>query len=149
LANTKSAQKAMRQATSRAIRNKSARSAVRTYVKKATTAVAGSVQDAAEVVREAVHALDKAAQKGIVHPNAAARRKSRLMGRLHQLSLGPSEAPKVASKAEPKSAKASATKAPAKRSTSAAKPTAEKKPAAATAAKKPAAARKPAAKASE
>ncbi len=136
----------MRQAASRAIRNKSARSAVRTYVKKATTAVAGSVQDAAEVVREAVRALDIAAQKGIVHPNAAARRKSRLMSRLHQLSLGPIEAPKAApSKSEPKAAKASAAKAPAKRTTSAAKPAAEKKPAAATAAKKPAA-RKPAAK---
>ncbi len=139
----------MRQAASRAIRNKSARSAVRTYVKKATTAVAGGVEDAAEVVREAVRALDKAAQKGIVHPNAAARRKSRLMGRLHQLSLGPSEAtPKAApSKPEPKAAKASATKAPAKRASSAAKPAAEKKPAA-TAAKKPAA-RKPAAKTTE
>ena len=145
MANTKSAQKAMRQAAKRAIRNKSARSAVRTYVKKATTAVAGSVQDAAEVVREAVRALDIAAQKGIVHPNAAARRKSRLMSRLHQLSLGPSEAPKAAAKPEPKSAKASAAKTPAKRTTSAAKPAAEKKPAAATAAKKPAA-RKPAAK---
>ncbi len=139
----------MRQATSRGIRNKSARSAVRTYVKKATTAVAGGVEDAAEVVREAVRALDKAAQKGIVHPNAAARRKSRLMGRLHQLSLGPSEAtPKTApSKPEPKATKASATKAPAKRTTTAAKPAVEKKPAA-TAAKKPAA-RKPAAKATE
>ena len=135
----------MRQAASRAIRNKSARSAVRTYVKKATSAVAGSVQDAAEVVREAVRALDIAAQKGIVHPNAAARRKSRLMGRLHQLSLGPSEPPKAApSKSEAKATKASAAKTPAKRTTSAAKPAAEKKPAT-VAAKKPAA-RKPAAK---
>jgi small subunit ribosomal protein S20 len=132
----------MRQAATRAIRNKSARSAVRTYVKKATTAVARSVEDAAAVVREAVRALDKAAQKGIVHPNAAARRKSRLMSRLHQLSLGPSEAPsKAAAKPEPKTAKSSAAKAPAKRTTSAAKPAAEKKPAA-TAAKKPVA-RKP------
>src|SRR5216683_6701999 len=79
----------MRQAASRAIRNKSARSAVRTYVKKATTAVAGGVEDAAEVVRQAVRALDKAAQKGIVHRNAASRRKSRLMSRLHALSVAP------------------------------------------------------------
>src|ERR1700716_3126508 len=98
----------MRQATSRAIRNKSARSAVRTYVKKATTAVAGSVQDAAEVVREAVRALDKAAQKGIVHPNAAARRKSRLMGRLHQLTTTSVSAESSAAEAAPK-AKAKAT----------------------------------------
>jgi small subunit ribosomal protein S20 len=148
VANTKSAQKAMRQAATRAIRNKSARSAVRTYVKKATTAVAGSVEDAGAVVREAVQALDRAVQKGIVHRNAAARRKSRLMGRLHQLSLGPSEAAQAApSKPEPKAAKAAA-KAPAKRTASTAKSTpAEKKPAA-SAAKKPAA-RKPAAKATE
>jgi small subunit ribosomal protein S20 len=133
----------MRQAVTRAIRNKSARSAVRTYVKKATTAVAANVEDAGAVVREAVRALDKAVQKGIVHRNAAARRKSRLMGRLHQLSLGPSEAPA----AEPKPAKAAA-KAPAKRTASAAKSTtADKKPAS-PGAKKPGA-RKPATKARE
>jgi small subunit ribosomal protein S20 len=90
VANTKSAQKAMRQAERRAARNQAARSAVRTYVKKANEAVSGTaVDNAAEVVRVAVSALDKAARKGIVHRNAAARRKSRLMARLHQLSLAP------------------------------------------------------------
>jgi small subunit ribosomal protein S20 len=127
VANTKSAQKAMRQAVRRASRNQSARSAVRTSVKNASTAVVSGGEGALEVVRQAVSALDKAAQKGIIHRNAAARRKSRLMARLHQLSL-----------AEP----ASATAAPEKK-------TASKKPAtaakAATAEKKPAA-RKPAAK---
>jgi small subunit ribosomal protein S20 len=138
----------MRQAVTRAVRNKSAKSAVRTYVKKATTAVAGSVQDAAEVVREAVRALDKAAQKGIVHPNAAARRKSRLMGRLHQLSIVPREAPQAApAKPAPKAAKGAA-KAPARRTASAPKSTAAAKKPATAAAKKPAA-RKPAAKATE
>jgi len=88
MANTTSAQKAMRQAERRALRNRAARSAVRTYVKKATEAVAGVGDDAAEVVRQAVRALDKAAQKGIIHRNAAARRKSRLMSRLHQLTAG-------------------------------------------------------------
>ena len=81
----------MRQAVRRAARNQSARSAVRTYVKKATEAVSAGGDDAAEVVRSAVRALDKAAQKGIVHPNAAARRKSRLMTRLHQLSIARTE----------------------------------------------------------
>src|SRR5438874_6519706 len=104
----------MRQAVKRATRNKSAKSTVRTYVKKATTAVAASLEDAAQVVREAVRALDKAAQKGIVHRNAAARRKSRLMARLHQLSLGPTEAPQTAAKAEPRAGRGAA-KAPAKR----------------------------------
>jgi small subunit ribosomal protein S20 len=99
VANTKSAQKAMRQAERREARNRSARSSVRTYVKNATEAVAaGSASDATESVRLAVRALDKAAQKGIVHRNAAARRKSRLMSRLHQLSVAPAqqaEAPKA------------------------------------------------------
>ena len=89
MANTKSAQKAMRQAVRRAARNQAARSAVRTYVKKAAEAVAGRAEEAAAVVREAVRALDKAAQKGIVHRNAASRRKSRLMSRLYRLSVAP------------------------------------------------------------
>jgi small subunit ribosomal protein S20 len=134
----------MRQGASRAIRNKASRSAVRTYVKKATVAVASSIEDAAEVVRQAVRALDKAAQKGIVHRNAAARRKSRLMARLHQLSLGPNEAPAPVAKAEPKSAKGAARKPAA----AAKKSTAEKKPAVTAAARKPAP-RKAIAKASE
>ena len=77
----------MRQAQRRAARNQSARSAVRTFFKKATAAVASAGDDTASVVREAVSALDKAAQKGIIHRNAAARRKSRLMARLHRLSV--------------------------------------------------------------
>ena len=124
----------MRQAERRAIRNRGARSAVRTYVKKATEAVAGAVDNAAEVVREAVSALDKAAQKGIVHRNAAARRKSRLMARLHQLALAPSDSAAAAPETDAK--KKPAAKAPAKRATTAK----------ATTAKAPAAARKPAAR---
>src|SRR3989442_2012058 len=79
----------MRQAERRAVRNQAARSAVRTFVKKAAEAVSATAQDAWKVVRDAVRALDKAAQKGIVHRNAAARRKSRLMSRLHQATNVP------------------------------------------------------------
>ena len=86
----------MRQAERRALRNRAARSSVRTYVKNAADAVASSATDAAAVVRAAVRALDKAAQKGIVHPNAAARRKSRLMSRLHRLSVAPGGRPGAA-----------------------------------------------------
>jgi len=126
LANTKSAQKAWRQGQSRALRNQAARSAVRTYVKKATEAVATTAEEAASIVRAAVRALDRAAQRGIVHPNAAARRKSRLMSRLHQLSLAPSEMSEAAPKSD------SRAKPAVKRATGA-------KPAAKTAARKPAA----------
>lgn len=93
MANTKSAQKAQRQAERRAARNRSARSEVRTYVKKATAAVAELVETSAEVVRAAVSKLDSAARKGIIHRNAAARRKSRLMARLHALTTSADAAP--------------------------------------------------------
>jgi len=131
LANTTSAQKAMRQAETRARRNQAARSAVRTFVKNASSAVATGGETTPEVVRAAVSALDKAAQKGIIHRNAAARRKSRLMARLHQLSLRESAAAE-----QPEAADAKATRAPAKgRATASKTATAEKKPAG----KKPAA----------
>ena len=93
MANTKSAQKAMRQTERRTAQNRAARSAVRTFVKKASLAVTepgGSSSDglsAAEIVRQAVKALDKAAKRGIIHPNAAARRKSRLMSRAYALTV--------------------------------------------------------------
>lgn len=117
MANTKSAQKAMRQAERRAVRNQAARSAVRTYVKKASEAVLATTANAAEVVRQAVRALDKAAQKGIVHRNAAARRKSRLMSRLHQLSTAA---------ASPTAETATKAKAPARKGTTARGGTADK-----------------------
>jgi len=119
----------MRQAERRAARNQAARSAVRTYVKKAVDAVAGTAEEAAAIVRDAVRALDKAAQKGIVHRNAAARRKSRLMSRLHRQSVAP-QAAEVETRA----------KAPTRRATTARGGTTEKKPAATT--RRPAA-RKP------
>jgi small subunit ribosomal protein S20 len=126
LANTKSAQKAMRQAETRARRNQAARSAVRTFVKNAAAAVADGGETTAEVVRQAVRALDKAAQKGIIHRNAAARRKSRLMMRLHQLSLTPPAEQEAAAKpkASTRSRASSASgKKPAARKTTARKTT--------------------------
>src|SRR6266508_1169187 len=110
----------MRQAVRRARRNQSARSAVRTFVKNAGAAVVDGGDAAAEIVRQAVRALDKAAQKGIIHRNAAARRKSRLMTRLHQLSL--------AEPAPEAPAKATAAKKPIAKASTARTATAAKKP---------------------
>jgi small subunit ribosomal protein S20 len=45
----------------------------------------GHLEEAREAVKEAQAALDKAAQKGVIHKNKAARRKSRLMEQLNQL----------------------------------------------------------------
>ena len=72
----KSAKKRMRQARVRMARNRTQRSAIKTAVKKART-------DASpQSVASAVQALDRGARKGLIHRNAAARKKSRLAKRL-------------------------------------------------------------------
>ena len=67
----------------RRIRNRSVRSAVKTFVGKARTAIAGEpLEDTTEQsILKAIQELDRAARKGIIHPNNAARRKSRLIKR--------------------------------------------------------------------
>jgi len=80
LPNTQSAMKRLRQADKRRLRNRFYRSTARTYVKRARQAIeAGDLEDAQDAVRAAVRALDRAAEKGVIHKNNAARRKSRLM----------------------------------------------------------------------
>jgi len=84
LASKKSAEKAARVAQRKAERNKPIRSSVKTYITKARRLILANDLDAAqEAVKQAAIALDKAAQKGVLHPNNAARRKSRLMKRLN------------------------------------------------------------------
>jgi small subunit ribosomal protein S20 len=67
----------------RRVRNRSVRSAVKTFVGKARTAIAAEpLEDATEqTILKAIQELDRAARKGIIHPNNAARRKSRLIKR--------------------------------------------------------------------
>ena len=79
MANTQSANKAARQNLKRRARNRAVLSRMRTYVKRANTAIVAGDDDAAEAVRTAISELDRAAKKGVIHPNNAARRKSRLM----------------------------------------------------------------------
>lgn len=72
------------------------RTSTRTYVKKARSLIAaGDTTAAVEAVRAAVRALDKAAEKGVIHKNNAARRKSRLMAALNAQSLRPGVAQKT------------------------------------------------------
>ena len=67
-------------------RNRPIRTATRTFVKRAQDAIAqGESEAAKESVMRAIKALDKAAVKGVIHRNNAARRKSRLMARLNSL----------------------------------------------------------------
>ena len=79
MANIKSQIKRNRQNEKRAARNKAVRSELKTRTKAASTAVAAGAEDAAELIRVAVKRIDSAAAKGVIHKNAAARRKSRLM----------------------------------------------------------------------
>lgn len=82
MANTKSAQKRMRQEEARRLRNRAVRSRIRTAVKTARAAVGTPGGDPRSVVLEALRALDKAVAKGVIHRNTAARKKSALARRL-------------------------------------------------------------------
>jgi len=79
LANTRSAEKRNRQAQKRRARNVQVRTTLKTAVKKAREAIAKGEATAREAVQGAVRALDKAASRGIVHRNAAARRIARMV----------------------------------------------------------------------
>ena len=74
--NIASAKKNMRKSRAAAVRNRAQRSALRTALKKARTEGA-----APEVVKQAVSLLDRAARKGLIHRNNAARHKSQLHGK--------------------------------------------------------------------
>ncbi len=131
---TRSAEKAHRQSLERRLRNRAVKSATKTAIKQANEAiVAGDINVAREAVRAALVALDKAAQKGVVHSNNSARHKSRLLIKYNaaiavkQVSAEDAAMPKKARATQKKAASA-------------------KKPAA-KAAKKPTAAKKPSAKA--
>lgn len=80
-----SALKCARRDARRALQRGAVRTATRTYIKKARALVAaGKLAEADEALRTAVRALDKAAEKGVIHKNNAARRKSRLMVALNR-----------------------------------------------------------------
>lgn len=85
MANTKSAEKAIRQSARRHNRNRIVRSRARTEIKQAAAEIgSGNLDTAESTVRQAIRALDKAAAKGILKKNNAARRKSRLLKKLNQ-----------------------------------------------------------------
>jgi small subunit ribosomal protein S20 len=87
MANTPSAKKAVRKIERRADVNRSRRSQMRTYVRKVEEAIAaGDPGAAATALRAAQPLVMRAAQKGIVHAKAAARKVSRLSRRVNALS---------------------------------------------------------------
>lgn len=84
LARNKSAMKRARKAAERALRNRSIKSRLRTSVRRFEEALTGSggEQATGQTLRQVVSLLDRAAAKGVIHRNAARRKKSRLMKRM-------------------------------------------------------------------
>lgn len=89
--NIKAAEKWVLQSEKRATRNKSAKSRLKTLYK--SVADSGQAASAASVES----AFDKAAAKGIIHPNKAARKKSRLAKAMRRTASAPAKATKARS----------------------------------------------------
>jgi len=85
VANIKSQIKRNRQNERRRLRNKAVRTELKTRTRNAMEA-AESGEDLAEAAAAAMKRIDKAADQGVLHPNTAARRKSRLQKRLDRLA---------------------------------------------------------------
>ena len=90
MANIKSQIKRNRQNEKRRLINRNVRGSARTAVNLARNSFEAEAPETKETVLKAISALDKAAGKGVIHKNNAARRKGRLMKRL--ASFTPSEA---------------------------------------------------------
>jgi len=87
MANIKSALKRIRQSERRRTRNAAVRSSVRTAVKAVRGALESGARDKARAaLARTVQTLDKAVTKGVIHRNAAARKKSRLARQLNALA---------------------------------------------------------------
>jgi len=144
LANIKSQIKRNRQNDKRRLRNRGFRGTARSAVKEARLAIeSGDKEQAKIAVAKAIKTLDKAAEKGVIHRNNAARRKSRLMTFL--AAIKPQA--KVAQKSEAEAAEGGGSKRAAAKKPAAAKKlsgekSAKEKPASGRAAKKAAEAEK-------
>ena len=82
--NIKSAKKRVLVNKTKAARNKSANSALKTAIKKANVAIDSNADDKEAVVKAAMITVDKAVAKGLIHKNNAARKKSALATKLNK-----------------------------------------------------------------
>lgn len=83
-----SAEKAARTAERKRLRNRSRKSATKTHLTRAEKLIAANqLEQAQQAVMDTISALDRGAKKGVIHPNTAARRKSRLMKKFNQAKL--------------------------------------------------------------
>ncbi len=86
MANIRSSIKRVNTTKKKTLQNKSRKSALKTTIKKFEVGVNENAENTEELLRAAVKSLDKAASKGIIHKNAAARKKSRLTAKLNKLA---------------------------------------------------------------
>lgn len=87
MANIKSAKKRIKVTQAKTLRNKMAKSALKTSIKKYESAVvAGNVDEAKVLLGSAIKSIDMAASKGMIHKNVASRKKSRLTLKLNKLA---------------------------------------------------------------
>lgn len=100
MANIKSQIKRNLQNETRRLRNRNTRGAARTAVNQARAAFEVNAPETKEAILKAISALDKAAEKGIIHKNNAARRKGRLMKKLTSFENGTSVAAAKPSKSK-------------------------------------------------
>lgn len=84
--NSKSAEKRVKVNASKRMRNVRDRSSLKTAVKRFDQALNQDQEAAPAKLNNAIKALDKAASKGIIHKNAAARRKSRLTKKMNRVA---------------------------------------------------------------
>ncbi|WP_324667797.1 30S ribosomal protein S20 [Geochorda subterranea] len=85
MATTRSAAKRLRQSIKRHLANQAAKSAMKTAIRKCQRAAQQDLAEAWRLLPLAQKAIDKAAKRGAIHPNQAARRKSRLVAYLKRL----------------------------------------------------------------
>jgi small subunit ribosomal protein S20 len=97
MANTRSAKKRVRSSLRKRTHNRAIRSSVKTLVQHGRKLTGEQALPTNDDVRRAISALDKAAEKGVLHANNASRRKSRLMRLLAKSA--PKATPKTPAKA--------------------------------------------------
>ncbi|MBM3166370.1 MAG: 30S ribosomal protein S20 [Chloroflexi bacterium] len=104
---TTSAEKAARAAEKKRLRNKSIRSETKTHLTHVEKLIENKdIESAKQAAVVSISTLDRAAKKGAIHPNAASRRKSRLMKKVNKAAIAqanPTESGKMPRARRPKS----------------------------------------------
>ena len=115
MANTRSSKKDLRRIAKRRVRNQSTKTALKTHIKKVrTTAASADAPATKEALIAASSAIDKALQRGIIHKNQAARRKSRAAKAANRVAESAPKAAKTTTAKKAAAKPAAAKKAPVK-----------------------------------